>query len=202
VTPYRGRALAVRAIAKDDESGIREATFYAARPLPDGTIPPAAAFVKVEKPTRPQPAAGKAAKKEKEPEYWAADLEVPADQQGRFYVTVRFVNNVGLSATSAPLAVEVKDVPVTPAAKASIAGVVREGGRAQPKVTVVLLNANRQALLQTTTAPDGSYLFKDLDPGTYRVSARYAPLNLRGETDPIPLQAMEQKTGQDISLVR
>jgi hypothetical protein len=204
VPAYRGRTLSLRARGVDPESDIREVLFFAGKPAPDGSIPPGAVVRKGSRPPKPQKEADKGAKSEKESDYWFADLPVPADQSGPFFASVRFVNHAGLSATSAPIAVEVKDPPpdTTPAVKASIAGVVREGSRPQPGVPVTLRNAAGQVVAEVKTGADGSYLFKDLEPGNYRVSAVNATLNIRGQTPLIELKAKEQKANQDISLIR
>jgi hypothetical protein len=191
VPAYRDRTLTVQAVGRDPESGIREAIFFAGKPMPDGSIPQGAATVRG---TLIKPAKG-------EP-YWEGKLDVPADQKGRFLVTVRFVNNVGLTENSEPKAFEVRDPPPDLAKKASIAGMVREGDRPQPGLTVVLRNAAGQTLATQQPKPDGSYLFEGLDPGQYQVSSSFPAINISGQTPVIPLTAGEQKTNQDIKLRR
>jgi hypothetical protein len=189
---YRGSKIRLRATGADPESGIREVIFFAGRPLPDGTIPPTAAFVRVDKPTKP----------EKGPVYWAGELDVPADVRGSFAVAVRFVNNAGLATNQELLPMlEVVDLPPGGAVKGSIAGIVREGSRTQPGLVVVLSDVTGKKVAETTSAADGSFLFEGLDPGTYKVSAVMTADSTRGETD-VPLKAGEQFKGADIKLWR
>jgi hypothetical protein len=190
----RGKPLLLEARAEDPESGISEVTFFAGPPAPDGTVPPKAIFEKVDK----APEKGKA---------WAGKLLVPADQKGPFVAAVRFVNGVGLATTVELPSVEVIDAPgvwtAPPPAlkKASITGIVVEGDRPQKGLTVTLVNAVGKAVGSVETAADGSFAFRDLDPGTYQVIAVKSASMTQG-TETVKLAQGADKTGLQIKLYR
>lgn len=187
----RGKPFVVQAGGIDDESGIREVIFFLGKLPPSAKLPPDAIAV----PGTPI---------KKDSPIWAAELTAPLDARNPLDVSVRFINNVGLSTTEVT-ALAVVDPPPPPpkvAKKASIAGVVMEGDRPQKGLKVDLLDAAGRPLLSTTTADKGQFVFKDLAPGEYRVSSVKTASNTRGESRPIPLAVGEDKTGIEIKLWR
>jgi hypothetical protein len=178
----RGKRLLLEATGDDPESGVREVVFFFGTPLKDGSMPPGATFVKVDR----SPEKGKP---------WVGELPVPADQKNPFLVAVRFVNGAGL-ATSAERMVEVDRLT-----RGSIAGVVVEDGRPQGGLPVALLDAAGRNLTAVETAADGSFAFGGLEPGTYRVTAVKAAAMTQG-TETIALGTGVDRTGVQIKLQR
>jgi hypothetical protein len=97
-------------------------------------------------------------------------------------VSVRFVSGVDLAAfDSAELEVYDPTPEVSPAAAlaratprplGSIQGQVTQGGLAQPNLTVILYDPmTMKEITRTRTTPAGTFVFKDLNPGAYKVYA-------------------------------
>jgi hypothetical protein len=189
-TVYRGKRLTVRAAGDDPESGVSDVAFFIGRPLPGG-----------KEPDRPLSAPGK--RDPNVPHAWYASLVVPADQRVPLIVTARFTNGVGLSKTEEVVLDEVADLPAALAGrKGAIAGVVEEGGRAQAGLVVELHGGARGGKIkETKTAEDGSFLFDDLDPGTYRVVCAKGSDNTKGESV-VDLAPGERKEGDKAITVK
>jgi hypothetical protein len=183
----RGELLSVTATAEEAESEIVEALFFFGKPLPDGKLPEGP---KVKGTILPRDKAG----------LWTANakLEVPGDLKGKFDVSVRLTNSVGMS-TIQTVRVEVVE-PDNKPVKPSIEGIVVEWDRPQAGVAVQLRDATNAVKGQTATDADGKYLFADLIPGTYRVFAG-KPTGSRGNAV-VDLKENEKKVGVDIKLAR
>ncbi len=183
----RGELLSVTATAEEAESEIVEALFFFGKPLPDGKLPEGP---KVKGTILPRDKAG----------IWMANakLELPAELKGKFDVSVRLTNSVGMSTiqTIRVEVVEPDNKPISP----SIEGIIVEWDRPQAGVTVQLRDATNAVKGQTATDVDGKYAFSDLTPGTYRVFAG-KPTGSRGNAV-VDLKANEKKIGVDIKLAR
>jgi hypothetical protein len=186
---FRGRAVVLRASGIDEESGIREVLFFTGRPLPDGKIPPDAPW-----------AAGR--RVARDGAIWSGELPLPLGAVNPLEVSVRFTNGVGLSTTERIL-LETADVPPEKVAPklASIAGVVSEGTRPQVGLAVELRNGAGKVVATIKTDAAGAFVFKDLPPDSYKVSAVKTADETRGEAT-VTLAAAEQKTGVQIKLWR
>jgi hypothetical protein len=190
----RTKPFVVEARGIDDESGIRDVVFFLGKIAANAPVPPDAI-------ARP----GKQSKKD----VWGAELVVPSDARSPQNLSVRFTNNAGLSTTEV-IPLEVTDPPppgVKVARKGSIAGVVMEGERPQKELKVDLLDPAGKVLLSTNTADDGSYVFRDLLPGDYRVASVKTVSNTAGMTPRAGQPALalgegEEKLGVVIKLWR
>jgi hypothetical protein len=183
----RGKPLQLEASGHDPESKIREVLFFVGKPLPGGKLPADAVT-----------APGVAVKGK--PNLWAGRLPVANDQKSPLVVSVRFTNGVGLSQTDSR-ELEVVDPPPVKAKKASIAGTVVEGDRPQKGLTVTLTDAAGKAIATAKTADGGKFELKDLEPGSYKVSAVKTASMTRGEVA-VPLKEGEEKKGVEIKLYR
>jgi hypothetical protein len=182
--PFRavpGKVLKLRAVGRDDESGIREVIFFAGRPTADKIIPAEAVAVKGQRLK-----AGE--------DVWGADFNVPRDLTGPLVVSVRFINRAGLAndfTATVPLGTDATAAPGSK--KGSIAGTVVAGDRPQQGLPVTLsLAADGKQVQSTTTDEYGAYLFKDVDPGSYNVSAVMTADSTRGQT-PVTVGPEEDK---------
>jgi hypothetical protein len=193
----RGKAQLVTATAEDPESGIRGAVFFLGKSLPGGKIPEGA-LQAVGRPFVPTP------------NLWAAELQVARDQRAPLDVSVQFTNGAGLTRTVTATLDVIDPPPEPPAAalKASIAGTVVEGDRPQVGLPVELRDGTGRVILATgKTGEGGTFLFKDLNPGLYRVVSMKTASNTQGMTPraalpPIDLKAGEQLKGVEIKLYR
>jgi hypothetical protein len=185
----RGSALIVYATGTDPESGIAEVAFFRGRPLAGGKVPETVMI----------PGELVAPKRR----IWGARIAVAKDERGPVVVSVRFTNRVGLS-TMATRSFEVTDPPKArerPPDKGSIAGTIVEGDRPQVGLPVRLYNSMGKQIDTTKTTAGGAYIFRGLDPGTYRVVAIKTASRTRGERT-VEIKAKERKTGVDIKLYR
>src|SRR5205807_1462223 len=87
--------------------------------------------------------------------------------------------------------------------KGKIIGRVLQGDRPQAKVTVSLKDAkDPKAAVKATAITDakGQYVFENVDPGPYTVSAEKAALNIKGSTKvTVPEKAADPKKGNVVS---
>jgi hypothetical protein len=188
---FRGRPLVLQATGDDPESRISRVLFWVGRPGPDGKIPPGTEYI-----------SGKLLEgKEK---IWATTLAVPLDQGAVLTVSARFINGAGLATnltTQLPVIDPKIPVKVVAKKKASIAGTVTEGDRPQVGLPVQLRDAAGKIVETTKTTAGGAYLFKGLDPGSYRVTATKSASRTRG-TKIVAVIEAETKTGVLIKLYR
>ncbi len=168
-------------------SGIKRVVFFPGKPGPDGKPPADAKPVEGKLVNAPVPDADKV---------WAAPLPVPTTAKATYEVTAQFTSAVDLGA-SQTVVIQLVDAPVV----ASIEGTVKQGGRGQPGVTVVLRDAQNAARDSVTTDAKGKYIFKSVPAGPYRVIATKTADFTRGET-PVEVLPGEQKKDVDLSLKR
>jgi hypothetical protein len=167
--------LRVQATVKPSESGIKEVSFI---------VGPKGDFAKAEtKPVPGKPSSG-------DPSTWEATLKVPPGAAGKLIVSARAISGAGLSAIE-EREVSIKEPPPEPAKTAAkpveekpgaIKGKVTENDVAQPGLTVYLVDLNAKdkpdAVKRTAkTAPDGTYSFTDLKPGSYQLTCARPPMN-------------------------
>ncbi|HTU21202.1 MAG TPA: carboxypeptidase-like regulatory domain-containing protein [Gemmataceae bacterium] len=182
--------LTLSASGIDPESDIRDVVFFVGKLPPDAKLP-ADSVAALGRRAR---IGGKV---------WSAELPVPTDAPPVLDVSVRFINNAGLSTTRvAQLPVADPPPPRAKVAKlASIAGTVTEGDRTQRALPVELQDPAGKVLAKTETNASGAYLFKDLAPGDYQVSAVKVASDTKGVT-PVKLAAGEDKKGIVVQLWR
>jgi hypothetical protein len=156
---WQKQPLTVQAVGGDPESGIQQVQFFLGRPVQDKPPPGAQTFA-----GQPQPGY---------PPTWTAQIPPQPGRTGPTDVTVQFVNGVGLSAF-ATASVDLTETDPRAAAAAptgptGIRGTVLEGPLLQPGLEVTLDSGQGKAQQVATTAADGSFVFKDLAPGLYKV---------------------------------
>lgn len=170
--------LTVRATGADAESGIAKVTFFLGQPV-DGKIPPQAASAVA------MPAPDGSGD-------WTAQLPLAALPKGPAAIGVEFVNGAGLK-TLATATVNLLDGEPQKGGPGRIHGVVLEGGRPQTGLEVALADAKGKELEKKKTGADGTFLFNNLAPGKYTVSAAKAVTDRRAkaEADVQPSQTAE-----------
>lgn len=192
----RGSILTVKASAEDPESGIKSALFFLGKPSADGKIPDNAVT-----------AEGKLV--DDKTGVWVADLPAPTDMKTNYEVSVRFTNTAGLSATET-VRIQLVDPAngsktgpdgAAGAKPGSIAGSVLEGDRPQAGLEVALRDEKNNLKASTTTDAAGTFLFKDVTPGAYKVVSGKSAAKTKGET-PVSVAADEKKVGLVIKLTR
>jgi hypothetical protein len=195
----RGSLLPIKATASDPESGIVSAVFFAGKPQSDGKIPENALVAE--------------GKLDPKTQVWSAELPVSTTLQNTFEVSARFTNGAGLSATET-IRIQLVD-PGQGGANSgvagggagaagkpsSIAGTVRIGELAQPNLEVNLRDDKNNVKATTKTDNNGKFVFKDVAPGAYKVTAARPAAKVKGEA-PVSVGGGEQKTGVDVKLVR
>jgi hypothetical protein len=186
----RTRPLVLSASGFDGESGIRDVVFFLGK-LPPGAPLPADILAVQGRLVR------------RGGRVWGATVTVPVDARPVLDVSVRFTNGAGLSTTEVAQLAVADPPPVPPKGPklASIAGTVNEGERTQRGLPVQLQDAAGKVLATTETDAAGAFLFKDLGPGDYQVSAEKVASATRGVT-PVKLAAGEEKKGVAIALWR
>ncbi len=178
----RGKPLPVKAIARDPDSDIEKVIFFLGKPSPDGKLPP-------------NVVPGKRAGQDE----WVAALDAPTDQKGKLEVTVQATNGAKLTASDT---VKIELVDAGPVVKlGTIEGDVVQGERPQPGIVVTLVDGNGAIKDTGATDKKGHYKFKDVLPGTYRVTAVKSSDNSKG-TITVTVPAGETKSGVNIKLTR
>jgi hypothetical protein len=188
-----GQPLRLVLKASDPESGIQDVLFFLGTKPPDPKAPEAVPTVEG------RPEDGKRTT-------WRAELPapaVPADKGGTVTVTAQVTNGAGAKSFGT---IEIKLVPPPPPAppgpppKPSIEGtVVDAAGRAQHPVEVTLTDAQNVVRDTQTTDASGKFVFKNLAPGSYRLSALKSSDRTRGSVA-VQVAEGEKKTGVEIKL--
>lgn len=152
----------------------------------------------------------KQGKKTKEGTY-VAELTMPADKKGPLALGVRVYNGVGEKADK-PVEVVVQEAPApsaatTAAKKGSLKVLVTQGGRTQPKVAVVLVNAKGEVAATKVTDEDGEALFDGLAAGVYVARSAKLVDKVTGNTGPVEVEAdgikaEDRKEAKEIKLSR
>jgi hypothetical protein len=154
----RGAPLPVQVLGFDSGSGVAQVQFFLGKPVNDA-VPPNTATT---------PAAAVPGSKG----LWAAAVPIPADRLGPTDLSVQVTNKAGLSAF-ATTTVDVVDK--LPPVLGQVHVTVTEGPRQQPGLEVVLRDVNAKTPQEGTfkgkTGEDGTYLFTNVPPGNYKVSA-------------------------------
>jgi hypothetical protein len=179
--------LPVFAITSDPESDIKQVLFFLSKPAPDPKVPGA-----YKMPEGAMPVEGQLLKNGQ----WVAQLPVKAEKAATVDVSVQVTNNAGL-VTFGTVQVELVE-KAAKGATGNIEGKVFEGDRPQPEVEVTLRDAMN--MIKGTAVTDkktGAYVFKDLPPGAYRVSAVKSKSGTRGEA---PAQVEAGKTTKDVNI--
>ena len=180
----RGRRLRVEATGKDEESEIDRVEFFVGKFVKnkDGKeeIPPNADTVQGE------PVAGKK-------DAWYAMLP-GLERAGTANLSVQFVNKAGQS-TNRTIEIRLIDPPAPGAgniggaaaapSKLKVSGTVAEGDVPQPDLEVVLKDDKGAVKGITKTSKDpktvGTFVFENVAPGAYTVSAAKVDSNTKGE---------------------
>lgn len=149
----KGTPLPVVAFARERETSVKQAVFFLGEPAADGKLPD----VKV---------VGDLT--DVKQGLWVGRLPIP-DKKGTIIVGVQFVNETGIAATMVQK-VELIDPPPPPTT-GTIAGVVDLGGRPQPKISVVIRDADGKEKGAEVTTEKGEFRVEGLAPGAYTVSA-------------------------------
>jgi hypothetical protein len=173
----RGAPLPLKATGEDPESDIVKVVFFAGKPAADGKLP---ANVVEGSPT------------DEDRTTWVAQLPVATDKKGSLEVSVQFTNGVGLTASDT-IVIQLVDAPPGAAAKTVIEGVVTEGDRPTPNVAVVLKDDKGAAKETAKTDKKGYYVFQDVAPGSYRVTASRVASRTTAEAA-VQIQAGQKKT--------
>jgi hypothetical protein len=189
-----GEPLRVRVAASDPESKVKDVVFFLGKPTPDLKIPEMVPVVVGE----PKEEQGKT--------WWQAQLPAPTQSAGAVPVGVQVTNGAGLKSFGT-IDIRLVPPPAPPAAKApatppkpSIEGTVVDGaGRAQPNLPVTLADAQGNTRDSVRTDGTGKFLFKDVAPGSYRVTAAKTASGTRGETA-VQIAEAEKKTGVEVRL--
>jgi hypothetical protein len=184
----RGKRLKLVAVADDPESHIKRAVFFLGKPTADLRIPDTAARVE-----------GEAADEARTT--WEAPLDAPTDRPAVVQVSVQVTNGAGITQFGT-IEIRLVDAPPStkPAALPRIEGrVVDGGGRAQPNVRVNLTDGMGTVKDTVTTNDSGTFVFKDVAPGSYRVLAARRAVGLVGETS-VQVAAGEDRTGVVVRL--
>jgi hypothetical protein len=162
----KGKTLTVVARVEDPETEVTKATFFLAKQLDEGKMPPDAIKAVGRKVTS-FPVLGY------ESERWAGDLKIPDDFRGPGVIGVVFTNQAGLSnglAGPEVQRIEIVDAPPKPAV-GTIEGKVVFGGRPQPGVAISLRDPDGKDKGGTTTDDKGAFVLKNVAPGNYTVAA-------------------------------
>jgi hypothetical protein len=152
---WRGAPLPLQAVGGDPVAGVKEVVFFVGRPV-DGKIPPNTTTI----PATPLDA---------ERTTWGVKLPLPPDRVGPVPISVQFVNGIGLSSFDTVL-VDLTETDFTKTAPGSIKGRVMEGDLPQAGLVVVLTDERGAERARETTGPGGTFQFKGVPPGKYRLS--------------------------------
>jgi hypothetical protein len=184
-----GAPLRIVATADDPESHISRVVFFLGEPTKELKIPDAA----VREEGKPDKGSNTT---------WRAELPAPTAKEGVLLVSAEVTNGAGITRFGT---VEIRLLPPTPAAaagavKPSIEGtVIDAGGRLQPRQKVNLVDTQNVTRDTVETDRDGVYLFRDVAPGSYRVTASKTGNNSYGETAVQVLEG-DKKTGVVVRL--
>jgi hypothetical protein len=157
----RGATLNLQVLGYDQSGPVRQVLFFLGQPS-NGKLPP-------NTPTTPGTPvdAGKTT--------WTVQLPLPPERLGPTDISVQFINAAGLSAFATTTVNILDKLPPT---LGTIRGTVFEGPLPQPNLEIALRDGKGGAIKddkgqerKTTTGPDGTFVFEDVPPGTYKVYA-------------------------------
>jgi hypothetical protein len=149
--------LALRAAGGDATTGIKSVFFFLGKPTKDNKPPEGVTAVP-----------GTAEDDEKT--VWSVKMPAPEGKKGPTEVSVQFVNPLGLS-SFATAVIDLSDEDPAKSMPATISGKLLEGTRGQGGLEVILTDEKGAEKARQKTQPDGTFAFKGLAPGKYRLSA-------------------------------
>jgi hypothetical protein len=166
----KGAPLELQALGFDGGTGVKRVAFFVGKPVKDA-VPPAAALTAA--------AAVPGSKG-----LWTAEVPLPPAQLGPTDLSVVVTNNAGLSAFATTT---VNVVEKLPPVLGQVRGTVTEGGRPQAGLEVVLRDVRAKTPQEGTftvkAGADGTYLFKDVPPGAYKLSTSKRIANRKAEAE-------------------
>ncbi|HZU37644.1 MAG TPA: carboxypeptidase regulatory-like domain-containing protein, partial [Gemmataceae bacterium] len=133
---------------------------------------------------------------EKGKTFWQATLPISPKAVGPLDVGVLMVDNVGLSSKEETVILLKEPVPPD----TTIEGDIFVGDLLQPKLGVELRDDKGVVKASTATDANGHYKFTKVLPGAYHVTATKVD-GAHGDKA-VEVQAGQQKTGVDLSLLR
>jgi hypothetical protein len=164
-----GQTFTALATSDDAVATVDRVVFFVGKPGPDGKLP-----------VDPAPVPGVPAEAKNTKNLWTGDFFVPSAQKDFIEVSVQFIKKNKL------VAVKTARVAIGPAVaaggmgKSSITGQVVQGGRPQPNVLMTLRDTAGVLRATTRSNAKGEYQFRDLDPGSYRITGLKTADNTRG----------------------
>ncbi|MCE9562686.1 MAG: carboxypeptidase regulatory-like domain-containing protein [Planctomycetes bacterium] len=162
----KGTLLPVTVEVTDPESGVASVVFFVGKLGPDGKPLPGTVTIP-------------GVRSDTDPTRWSAAVQLPRDKLGMTDITCVAVNGAGLSSSSFASVEAVEALPEKPAA---IGGQLTEGNRPQAGLEVTLFDARGMALFKATTDADGKYLFPNLKPGAYSLTAEKVATRRKAST--------------------
>lgn len=192
-THVKGTPVLVMAKVSDPVpvTGIKEVVFFLGKPTPKGTIPEN--VVRVDGENDP-----------KDPAIWLARLPVATDKGGLFEISVQAVNQAGLANNKTITLILVDPGAGGGAEKklAKIIGKVAVGMQGQTGVAVTLADAKGELKASTKSKPGGEFVFENVPPGVYQVSAANPALMLSGKTLVTVPEGVTEVKGVDLQIKR
>jgi hypothetical protein len=147
-------ALPLVASGADPVVGVKEVFFFVGKPvmdkLPEGVF--------------------KAVAQRRADGNYEAKLPLPADRKGPTDITVGMTNAVGLTAFASHN-VDLRDEDPAKTKPATIRGKITESDRPQSGIEIVLSDEKGEEKARVKSDDDGNYVFADVPPGKYRLSA-------------------------------
>jgi hypothetical protein len=156
--PSGSPALEVEASASSP-SGITSVTIYHDSKPPKEGEKPAGESVR--------------ATEEKSRGVWKASIPLRGDEKGTIYLTAQFTNGIKREAyQKTSVTILPPEGPGGPKGKAGrIEGTVYDGDRTQPKLAVILRDAQGKEVDRKETDVEGAFVFDKLPPGAYEIEA-------------------------------
>jgi hypothetical protein len=163
----KGKMLTATAISVPPLSGTQAVDFFVGKPPLSGVLPADIKLI--------------SAARMGSRETWSALITLPEDKLGSVDLGVRFVSRAGLIAYGTT---NVQVVATEPAPVGRVEGRVQEGGLPQAGLNVSLLDAQGRAVLNLTSGTDGTFSFKGVPIGKYRVSSVRPDAGTHALSDP------------------
>jgi hypothetical protein len=165
-----GQTFTALATSDDAVATVDRVVFFVGKPGPDGKLP-----------VDPAPVPGVPAEAKNTKNLWTGDFFVPSAQKDFIEVSVQFIKKNKLVAVkTARVAIGPAVAAGGPMGKSSITGLVVQGGRPQPNVLMTLRDTAGVVRATTRSNAKGEYQFRDLDPGSYRITGLKTADNTRG----------------------
>jgi hypothetical protein len=177
---------------EDEESEVKFVRFYVGKCDPEAKKPPMGAT-----PTN--------AKFDSDKKVWTGRISVA--QAGDVDLTAEFENGVGLK-SYLPFNVTMSDAGTggdgggADEKLGGVSGSVELNGRRQQKAKVTLEGKKLKKALEETTDDNGEFKFKDVPPGTYKLSAVTKDGRAKGKIDGVTVESGKTKDNQVIKVSR